>query len=71
MDIRKLDGLIIRRGVEFLQARDFTAALKWSRSPWDAWITDSAEDAEKVARRVGGEVVGFNQVSGEIWEGIR
>jgi hypothetical protein len=45
MDIRKLDGLIIRRGVEFLQARDYTAALKWSRSPWDAWITDSEEMA--------------------------
>lgn len=44
----------------------YSTDLRWSISPWDAWITRDTETARKVADRVGGEIMLFNPVAGQI-----
>ena len=69
MDIRKLTGLIIRRGNEYLVGTIlYSTDLRWSKSPWDAWITRDRTAAERVAGRVGGEIVLFNPAAGQMRE---
>lgn len=69
MDIREKTGIIIRRGCDYLVGRVvFSRDLKWSQSPWDAWITRSAEEAERVCRWIGGEMMLFNPIVGQIRE---
>ena len=69
MDIRKATVLIIKRGNEFLVGRIFGGReLKWSTSPWDAWYTRRRDEAEKVARVVGGNLWLFNPIAGQIRE---
>ena len=69
MDIRLKTGMIIRRGCEYLVARQIgTRKLIWSQSPWDAWITRRKEDAERIAHATGGDVMLFNPVAGQIRE---
>ena len=38
----------------------YSTDLRWSWSPYDAWITRSWEKARMVARKVGGKIVMFN-----------
>ena len=65
-DIRKKTGLIIRKGSEYLVgAILYSTDLRWSSSPWDAWITRNTEAARRVAEKVGGEMVLFNPVAGQ------
>lgn len=67
MDIRLKTGLIIRRGREFLVGRIlYSTEYRWSDSPWEAWRTRKKEEAEKIARRTGGEIWLFNPVAGQI-----
>ena len=40
----------------------YSTDLRWSRSPYDAWRTRRKEDAERVAGKVGGEMVLFNPI---------
>lgn len=69
MDIRLKTGIIIRRGNEWLVGTILSSnELRWSRSPWDAWITRSREDAENVARAIGGDMWLFNPVAGKLKE---
>ena len=69
MNIRKQTQLIIRRGPEFLVGTIlYSTDLRWSRSPWDAWGTRDREKAEKVARRVDGEIWLWNPVDGQLKE---
>ena len=66
-DVRKKTGLIIRRGNEFLVGTIlFSTELRWSRSPWDAWITRNREAAHAVAKKVGGDIALFNPIVGQI-----
>lgn len=68
-DIRRYTGLIIKRGPEFLVGRIMgTNDLKWSISPWDAWITRDREEAEDVARATGGDIWLFNPIAAQIRE---
>lgn len=68
-DIRKSTGLIIKRGNEYLVGRIMgTSDLKWSISPWDAWITRNREDAEDVARATGGDIWLFNPIAAQLRE---
>ena len=67
MDIRRMTGLIVQRGKMFLVGTIlYSTDLRWSDSPWDAWRTRDREKAKRVARRVGGELVLFNPVAGQI-----
>jgi hypothetical protein len=67
MEIRKKTGLIIRRGSEYLVGTIlFSTDLRWSVSPWDAWITRDRNAAERVSAKVGGEIFLFNPVAGQL-----
>ena len=63
MDIRRATCIIIRKDGEYLVgAILYSTDLRWSWSPYDAWRTRRKEDAERVARKVGGELVLFNPI---------
>lgn len=63
MDIRTKTGIIIRKDGEYLVGVIlWSTDLRWSGSPYDAWMTRNREDAERVARKVGGEMVLFNPI---------
>lgn len=69
MDIRERTGIIIQRENEFLVGTIlFSTDLRWSKSPWDAWITRRRDHAIKVANKVGGEMMLFNPVAGQLKE---
>ena len=71
MDIRQRTGLIVRRGTDYLVGTIlYSTDLRWSRSPWDAWITRDREAAARVANRVGGELMLFNPIAGQIREAM-
>lgn len=66
-DIRRKTGLIIRRENEFLVGTIlYSKDLRWSLSPWDAWFTRDRNIARMVAQKVGGELMLFNPVVGQI-----
>ena len=63
MDIRKETCIIIQKEGEYLVGRIlYSTDLRWSWSPYDAWRTRRKEDAERVAGKVGGEMVLFNPI---------
>ena len=63
MDIRRETCIIIRKDGEYLVGTIlYSTDLRWSGSPYDAWRTWRKEDAERVAGKVGGEMVLFNQI---------
>ena len=63
MDIRRATCIIIRKDGEYLVGTIlYSTDLRWSWSPYDAWRTRRKEDAERVARKVGGEMVLFNPI---------
>ena len=63
MDIRRETCIIIRRDGEYLVGTMlYSKDLRWSTSQYDAWRTRNREDAERVARAVGGEMVLFNPI---------
>ena len=69
MDIRLMTGLIVRRGTAYLVGTIlYSTDLRWSDSPWDAWMTRDRKEAGRVARRVGGELMLFNPVAGQLRE---
>lgn len=69
MDIRRKTQLIVRRGADFLVGTIlYTTDLRWSSSPWDAWGTRDREAAEKVARKVNGDLWLWNPVAGQLRE---
>jgi len=63
MDIRLKTCIIIRKGNEFLVGRIFASTdLRWSLYAHEAWQTRDRTAAEKVAEKVGGEMVLFNPI---------
>ena len=69
MDVRTKTGIIVKRGSEFLVARQIgTGVMKWSNSPYDAWITRNRETAKRIAQRLGGDLFLFNPVVGQMRE---
>lgn len=63
MDIRAKTCIIIRKDGEYLVGVIlWSTDLRWSGSPYDAWMTRNREAAERVARKVGGEMVLFNPI---------
>ena len=67
MNIRTKTGIIIQRDNMYLVGVIFgSTELRWSTSPWDAWITRNKDDASRVARMVGGVRMLFNPVAGQL-----
>ena len=67
VDIRLKTGLIIQRGNAYLVGRIVgSTEYRWSDSPWDAWITRNRHDAERIAKKVGGDLMLFNPVAGQV-----
>ena len=67
--------LIIKKGNEYLigakfMPKDQEKDLRWSISAWDAWKTRDRENAERVARAVGGEIWLFNPIAGQIRKAV-
>lgn len=68
-EIRRKTGIIIRREGEYLVGTIlYSTDLRWSRSPYDAWITRRIEDARMVAAATGGEMVLFNPIVNQMKE---
>lgn len=71
MDIRTKTCLIVKAGNEYLVGRIMgTMMLKWSTSPWDAWMTRDRAAAEAVAGKVDGTVMLFNPVAKQLREAM-
>ena len=71
MEIRQKTCLIIGRGNEYLVGCIFGSAdLRWSISPWDAWMTRDRAAAEAVAGKVDGTVMLFNPISKQLREAM-
>ena len=67
MDIRRQTGLIIRKDGKYLQGKKMLQdELKWSDSPWDAWKTRIRAEARSVQEKVGGEIVLWNPIVGQM-----
>lgn len=67
MDIRGATGLIIQKDGEYLVGTIlYSSDLRWSKSPWDAWKTRNRNDAKMVARKVGGKLMLFNPIVGQL-----
>lgn len=63
-NIRRETCIIIRKDGEYLVGTIlYSTDLRWSGSPYDAWRTRRKEDAERVARKVGGVMVLFNPIA--------
>ena len=66
-DVRRATRLIIRKNGEYMVGRIlYSRELRWSTSPNDAWWTRDMEKAEDMARKLGGIVVMYNPVVGQI-----
>ena len=66
MDIRRETCIIIRKDGEYLVGTIlYSTDLRWSWSAYDAWRTRRKEDAERVAGKVGGEMVLFNPIANQ------
>lgn len=69
MDARCYTGIIIEKNGEFLVGTVlFSKELRWSNSPYDAWITRQRDKALLVADKVEGRRLLFNPVVGQIKE---
>ena len=62
---------IIQKGKEYLVGMpyDDTAFMRYSNSTYDAYRTKSFNTAIRVARMIGGKVVVFNRLTGEVHGG--
>lgn len=69
MDIRQYTRLIVKRGDKYLVGKIlYGNEYRWSKSEYDAWSTRDREEAEFVARRLGGDLWLFNPVAGQLKE---
>lgn len=67
MDIRRKTALIIRKDREYLVGRDeLFGGLIWNSSPWAAWSTRIRANAKSIQQKVGGEIMLWNPVAGQI-----
>lgn len=63
-DIRYHTAIVIEKDGEFLVG--FSMFLRWGSSCYDAWRTRNVEAARSVAEKVGGNMMLFNPVVGQI-----
>jgi len=61
--------MIIRKDGMYLVGRIlYSDDLRWSGSPWDAWSTRIRAEARSIQEKVGGEIVLWNPVAGQLKE---
>ena len=61
--------MIIRKDGMYLVGRIlYSEDLRWSDSPWDAWSTRIRAEARSIQEKVGGEIVLWNPVAGQLKE---
>jgi hypothetical protein len=66
-DIRLKTVVIIEKDHEYLIGRCVvTGVLRWSNSPYDAFGSRSIDKAMRVAWKVGGNIMLFNPIVGQI-----
>ena len=63
-DIRRQTAIVIEKNGEYLIG--FSLFLRWGSSYFDAWRTRNVEAARSVAEIVGGNMMLFNPVAGQI-----
>lgn len=63
--IRKKTKIVVCRDRQYLVGATDYGQLIWSRYLYDAWGTRHIRDAVRVARKVGGQLILFNSVTGE------
>ena len=69
MDCRRYTSLIVQKDGSYLVGCILgTKLLKWSDSPYDAWMTREVDSAVRVSVFVGGSIMLFNPVVGQIRE---
>ena len=63
-------GFLVRKKNEYLVAIPYTDTLvpRWSVSRYDGCVISGEKNARRVAKRVGGDIVRFDPVSGRIME---
>lgn len=67
MDIRLKTALVIRKDGKYLVGKViYSNEMKWSDSPWDAWRTRIRAKARSVQEKVGGDIMLFNPITGQI-----
>ena len=64
--LREKTQLIVKKNGEYLQCLDCNWQLRWTTSPYDAWATRDADDAQMVADKVEGELFLFNPIVGSL-----
>lgn len=65
--IRKATCLIIRKDGEYLVGTILGSTdLRWSQSPFDAWMTRDVGQARKVAEVTGGITMLFNPIVNQL-----
>ena len=64
--MKEKEQWIIRRGVEYLVAIAYldSRTPRWSRSPWDAVRIPWRDEADRVAKKFGADVLRFSNVKG-------
>ena len=67
MDVREYTNIVIEKNGEFLVSYDsIRNTLRWSTSPYDAWMTRSKDKALMVSGRVHGTCFLFNPVVNQL-----
>ena len=68
VDPHENEYFVIRQGGVFLRGMYAgNQVTRWSYSAYEAWSIKSRTLAESVQKKVGGEVVKFNALTGEVW----
>lgn len=65
-DLRTQTTIVIEKNGDFLIG--YSLFLRWGKSPYDAWHTRDRNAAQMVADRIGGTMMLFNPVVGQIRE---
>ena len=63
-DIRRQTAIIIEKDGEYLIG--FSLFLRWGSSYFDAWRTRDVNAAQMVASKIGGNMMLFNPIAGQI-----
>ena len=67
MNCKQYTSLVIEKDGEYLVGVIVgTRILRWSNSPYDAWMTRKPESAARVSDKVGGQIMLFNPIVGQI-----
>lgn len=64
VDLRRYTRCIVEKDGEYLIG--LCGRPRWSKSPYDAWHTRTKENAIRVALKLGGRLMLFNPIAGQL-----